>query len=261
MSSAAATTFTALTLNMQSGQIWDPAHPDDAPFDPERTINFLRSQDCDIMFLQEVEFPETGAPDTSLHPNFDRLKAGLPGWDSTFAWPAATRPHLPFGVGLAIFSRFPLSDSFHVVLPASDQRFEFRGQSWLPAERSLIGATVRIDGKELTLLNTHLQAYFMIDSSADEHPEQRRVLTTVIRGRRAPVLLGGDFNCTEQEGTIGEIEATGLRSVQKRQITWHRQPLVLDHLFYSPELRPASPEIVRTDVSDHDAVRASFQLA
>jgi endonuclease/exonuclease/phosphatase (EEP) superfamily protein YafD len=245
---------------MQAGQVWDPARPDDAPFDLDRTIGFLRAQDCDFIFLQEVEFPPDGLPDVSLHPNWDRLRAGLPGWDSWFAWPAATRPHLPFGVGLAIFSRWPLLDPFHVVLPAADLRFEFRGRQWLPAERSLIGASVSVGGRGLCLLNTHLQAYFMIDSSSDDHPAQRRVLETILRGRASPVLLGGDFNCTEQEGTLAGIEACGLRSVQRREITWHRQPLILDHLFHSPELVPAEARVVPTDVSDHDAVRARFTL-
>ena len=261
MSTNPADRFSALTLNMQSGQIWDPVRPDDAPFDLDRTIAFLVGMDCDFIFLQEVEFPDTPWPDTSRHPNLDRLVAGLPGYHSTFAWPAATRPQLPFGIGLAIFSRLPLRDCFHVVLPASDQRFEFRGSQWLPAERSLIGATVDLGGQALTLLNTHLQAYFMIDSSADEHPEQRRVLTTLIRGRKTPLLMGGDFNCTDQEATIDEIEQAGLRSVQKRQITWHRQPHVLDHLFHSPELRVVEGQVVRTEVSDHDAVRAVFTPA
>lgn len=254
--------LSAITLNMQSGQIWDPLRPDEAPFDVDRTIEFLKEQDSDLIFLQEVELPregKSGAPDD--HPNYDRLRAGLTGWHSWFAWPAASRPQLPFGVGLAIFSRYPLQDCFHLVLPTADVRFEFRGQTWLPAERSLIGASILVDGCPLQLLNTHLQAWFMIDTTADAHPEQRRVLATVLRGRKTPVILAGDFNCTAEEGTVAEIEACGLATVQKRKFTWHRQPLVLDHIFYSPELRPLSHAVLTTTVSDHDAVQANFTLS
>ena len=249
-----------LTLNMQSGEIWDPGHPDEAPFDLEQTISFLRQQDCDLIFLQEVEFPATSLPDTAIHPNYDRLKVALCDYQSWFAYPAATRPQLPFGIGLAIFSRLPLKDCFHVVLPASDVRFEFRGQWWLPAERSLIGASLTMDDQDILLLNTHLQAYFMIDSSSDRHPEQRHVLATVLKGRKTPVILGGDFNCTAQENTVADIEHCGLKTVQKREITWHRLPHVLDHLFYSPELQAGMVQVVPTTISDHDAVRAEFSL-
>ena len=82
-----------MTFNMQNGQVWDPRHPDDAPIDIQASIDFIRGQDCDIYFLQEVEFPYQELPDHTVHPNFDRISAGLSGYFGSFAYPAATRPH------------------------------------------------------------------------------------------------------------------------------------------------------------------------
>lgn len=250
----------AMTFNMQNGQVWDPRRPDDAPIELDRTIAFLREQACDIIFLQELELPQAGLTSDHHHPNFDGLSAALSDYHSSFAYPSATRPHLPFGVGLAIFSRWPLLREFHVILPAADLKFVYQGKNWLPAERSIIGANIEIDGQEIMLLNTHLQAYFMIEGNSDEFPQQRQVLEILLQGRKYPVLLGGDFNCTEQEGTIAGIEATGLKTLQNRQITWHRMPLVLDHIFYSPEFKVEDRAVVATDVSDHDAVSGIFSL-
>jgi len=249
-----------MTFNMQNGQVWDPRWPDDAPIELDRTIAFLQAQASDIIFLQEVELPEGGLTANDRHPNFDGLCAALSAYHSSFAFPAATRTHLPSGVGLAIFSRWPLLRQFHVVLPAADLKFVYQGKNWLPAERSIIGATIELEGREILLLNTHLQAYFMIEGNSDEFPQQRQVLEILLRGRKCPVLLGGDFNCTEHEGTIAGIEATGLKTLQNRQNTWHRMPMVLDHIFFSPEFKVESRAVVPTDVSDHDAVSGSFNL-
>ena len=49
------TMFSALTFNMQNGQVWDEENPDEAEVSLARAIAFLREQDADIIFLQEVE--------------------------------------------------------------------------------------------------------------------------------------------------------------------------------------------------------------
>lgn len=252
--------LTVLTFNMQSGQVWDPKNPDGAPFDMNQSVSFIKSRDADIVFLQEVEFPDGDFPDKTKHPNYDILRESLSGYYSCFAYPAATRAHLPFGIGLAIFSKFPLEEDFHLVLPASDVGFEFKGRQWLPAERSLIGATINVEGQTVSLLNTHLQAYFMIDASADDHTEQRDIVATLVRGRKHPTILGGDFNCAPKEATLAVIESAGVKSLQKKKTTWHRMPVTPDHIFHSAEFGVESAGVIETDASDHDAVEGIFTL-
>lgn len=254
-------TLRVLTLNMQNGQVWNADNPDGAPIDLDQTIAFLAQEDADIVFLQEVEFPPAELGDTHSHPNYDRLRHALGQYYGCFTYPAATRPHLPFGIGLAILSKLPLGNDFHVILPPADFTFQFQGNTWLPTERSILGASVELDGQTVTLLNTHLQAYFMIDASSDKYPAQRHILSTLVRGIHGPLVLAGDFNCTSQESTIDEIESLGLKSIQKDTVTWHRIPLVLDHIFYSSHFTPGSYRVIHADVSDHDALKAELSLA
>ncbi len=249
-----------LTLNMQNGQVWDAKNPDEAPIEIERTAQFLREQNADLVFLQELEFPESDFPDKSLHPNYDYLRKALEGYHTCFAYPAATRAHLPFGIGLTIFSRHQLRDPFHVVLPAALISFDYRGRDYEPAERSLIGAWIDVDGRSIRLLNTHLQAYFMINASSDVYPEQRQVLASVLTGSDEPTILGGDFNCASSENTVSFIENYGYKTVQNKTITWHRMPFVLDHIFFSKHFILTKGEVVNTFVSDHNAVSAVLHL-
>lgn len=249
-----------LTLNMQNGQVWNPQDPDGAPQDLDQTIAFLSEMDAQVIFLQELELPPADGTGPRAHPNLDRLREALPGYQSCFVYPATKRAHLPFGIGLAIFTRLAQSKDFHVILPPADISFPFRGQTWLPSERSILGTHITFEGKEITLLNTHLQAYFMIESSSNDHPAQRLALETLARGIKGPLILGGDFNCTDKESTIEGLEACGLKTVQKDLPTWKRMPLVLDHIFYSGHFEKRLGQVVSTVVSDHDAVLAELAL-
>jgi len=249
-----------LTFNIQSGQCWDSANPDEARVDLSQTIAFIRSTDADIIFLQEVEMPVNGWLAAHTHPNFDHIRQAFPDYHACFANPANTRPHLPFGIGIAILSRFPLVNDYHLVLPSADVSFEFHGQTWMPPERSLIGSFTEIDNTRIQLLNTHLQAYFMIDASSDEHSQQRHILKTLLSKRTYPTLLAGDFNCSPREGTIADIESTGMTSAQKSAFTWYRMPMVLDHIFASEEFKILQWTLYDNAVSDHMALEVQVKL-
>jgi len=249
-----------LTFNMQNGQIWDEKNPDAAPIALDRTAEYLQKQEADVYLLQEVEFPHQPNPDPQDHPNQDYLSGVLSSYYTYFKYPVTKKPHLPFGIGLSIFSRYPLENPFHVVLPSAEQPFTFAGKTWIPCERSLIGADIFWNGKNIRILNTHLQAWFMIESDAQEHPEQRQIVRGLMESSPYPCILGGDFNCAPEEGTLEYLESGSFKSVQKDQITWLRQPKVLDHLFYSPQWQAHSYALTDTGLSDHLVLEAEFKL-
>ena len=103
-------TFKILQFNMQFGQAWDEADPDHAPINLDLTLEEIRGHGADIVLLQEVEHAQPGGAQTNPPPNYNRLRAGLDGYDSYFAYPKADPRELPFGIGLAIFSKMPLRD-------------------------------------------------------------------------------------------------------------------------------------------------------
>src|SRR5690606_2712673 len=165
--------------------------------------------------------------------NFERLKQALPGYHAEFSYPEADPRELPFGIGLAIFSRRPLSGFRRLVLPSPPVEFDFFGETKTPTDRLLIGASTEIDGRRLTVYNTHLLAFFMLKTSSEVHSGQRDQVGEVLRAADGPTLLTGDFNVSRPESLIEQYEEFGFQTAQKTEITWRRQPFVLDHIFYN----------------------------
>ena len=245
---------------MQFGQGWDDAGPDHAPVNLELTISEILSHDADIVLLQEVEHAQPGGVQADPPPNYTRLKAALNGYYSYFSYPKIDPRELPFGIGLAIFSKTPLCDAFRYDLPSPPIEFEFQGEEKTPTDRLLIGAKTTLTGHELQLFNTHLLAYFMINSSSERHIEQRQLIVEQLRHVNGPVLLGGDFNVSKHDSLVRQFAEAGYQTVQTEEITWRRRPYVLDHIFYSRHLRPVHYAVKPTMSSDHHMLVTEFEF-
>jgi endonuclease/exonuclease/phosphatase family metal-dependent hydrolase len=254
-------TFRILQFNMQFGQTWDDADPDHAPIDLGRAIAEIRSHDADVVLLQEVEQARAGGVQSDSPPNLARIRAALAGYDCHFSYPKADPRELPFGIGQAILSRTPLRNPTRLDLPSPPVSFNFFGEEKTPTDRLIIGAETTIAGRPLTVYNTHLLAFFMLQSSSEEHPGQRRMVIEELKKAKGAALLGGDFNVSKHESLVNQFGQAGYRTVQTSEITWRRRPYVLDHIFYSPELRAVSHRVVPTPSSDHHALVADFEFA
>ncbi len=249
---------------MQFGQVWDARDPDHAPLRLEDTIAEIRRHEADIIHLQEVEHARTGGEQAQPPPNYERLRAAFPDYHGYFGYPPADPRELPFGIGLAILSRTPLRDTFTEVLRSPPIEFDFFGEKKTPTDRILIGATTDIGGRPLRLLNTHLLAFFMLKSDSRAHPEQRRRIAARLRAARsegAALVLSGDFNVRDHVGLAAEYAAEGFSTVQTSEITWRRQPYVLDHIFHNDPLRPVGHQVVPSLASDHLPLVADFAWA
>lgn len=253
-------TFKVLQFNMQFGQGWDDADPDHAPANLELTISEIISQNADVVLLQEVEHAQPDGVQPDPPPNYTRLKAALSGYHGYFSYPKADPRELPFGIGLAIFSKTPLHDAFHCDLPSPPIVFEFEGEEKTPTDRLLIGAKTILAGHELQLFNTHLLAYFMLNSSSDEYIEQRSLVAKQLQCSNGPVLLGGDFNVSNHSSLIQQFAEAGYQAVQTEEITWRRRPYVLDHIFYNRHLHPVHYAVKPTMASDHHMLVAEFEF-
>lgn len=253
-------TFKLIQFNMQFGQTWDDADPDHAPIDLDRTIAEIRSHDADIVLLQEVEKAQPGGVQPEPPPNCARLRAALPGYDCFFSYPKPDSRELPFGIGLAIFSRTPLREGLKNDLPSPRVEFEFQGETKTPTDRLLIGAKTTVCGRDLHVFNTHLLALFMLHAHTQDHPMQRRLVLEALRGVEGPLVLGGDFNVVSHEALARQFAAAGYQTVQTAEITWRRGPCVLDHIFHSRHLRPVRHYVKPTLASDHHVVAAEFEF-
>ena len=252
------TSFRVLQFNMQFGQRWDEANPDAAPVDLDGTIAEIRAHGADIVLLQEVEKALGDGRQSEPPPNYQRLRSAFPDYHGTFSYPRSDARELPFGIGLAILSKTPLRGIFRQDLPSPPIEFQFQGKPRTPTDRVLIGAQTVIEGRELTLLNTHLLAFFMINATSDDHGEQRNLVAGRAGSVRGPAVLAGDFNVSNHASLVAQMADAGFRTVQDTEATWWRSDLVLDHVFYNAGLRCVSHRVVRSPASDHFPIVADF---
>lgn len=246
---------------MQFGQVWDDANPDTAPVDLERTIDEIRAHNADLIFLQEVEHARPGGLQLEPPPNYTRLRTALDGYDSVFFYPPVDARELPFGIGLAIFSRSPLCSVRAMNLPSPKIEFTFNGETKTPTDRLLVAAETRIGDRTIALFNTHLLALFMLGAESESRLEQLDFVAQEIASLRGPILLAGDFNVSRHEWLIERLAARGMIAVQQSEITWRRRPYVLDHIFHTPHLQLLSHAVVPTRASDHHVLVADFEIA
>src|SRR5581483_12411341 len=101
------------------------------------TLAEIRRHEADFIFLQEVEQARPGGAQPEPPPNFTRLRSALAGYDSFFAYPRTDTRELPFGIGLAVFSKTPLRDTFRCDLPSPPIEFDFNGRKTTPTDRLL----------------------------------------------------------------------------------------------------------------------------
>ena len=252
--------FRVLQFNMQFGQIWDDTYPDRAPIRIEATIAEIKQHDADLVLLQEVERAQPGGEQIQPPPNYTRLQAELGGYHGWFSYPKPDARELPFGIGLAIFSRTPLRDMMRLELPSPPIEFDFFGKKMTPTDRILIGAKTTVHGRELQLFNTHLLAFFMLGSSSTQNPFQRSLVAEQLAVSEGPTILAGDFNVSQHQSLILQFAQCGYSTVQQGEVTWRRRPFVLDHIFYNAQLRCVSHRVVPTPASDHHAIVADFEF-
>lgn len=254
-------TFRVLQFNMQFGQIWDDTYPDRAPIRLDATVGEIRRHDADVILLQEVEQALPGGKQVYPPPNYTRLRAELAGYDSWFSYPKADPRELPFGLGLAIFSRTPLREPMRLDLPSPPIEFEFFGKKTTPTDRVLIGAKATVLGREVQFFNTHLLAFFMLGSSSTANPFQRNLVAEQLAAARGPTILAGDFNVSKHHTLVAQFAERGFATVQETETTWRRRPFVLDHIFHNAQLRCTGHRVSPTLASDHHALVADFEFA
>jgi endonuclease/exonuclease/phosphatase family metal-dependent hydrolase len=253
-------TFRVMQFNMQFGQMWHDVYPDRAPVNLDATLAEIRRHQADIVLLQEVERAGDDGGQISPPPNYTRLSRELAGYDGFFSYPKADPRELPFGIGLAIFSRTPLRDKSALDLPSPHVEFDFFGKKMTPTDRLLIGAKTALPGGELQLYNTHLLAFFMLGSSSTTHPFQRELVASQLSAAETATILTGDFNVRGHRDLVDQFAASGFTTVQENAPTWRRRPYVLDHIFYNTPLRCTAHQVIPTNASDHHVLVADFEF-
>ena len=211
-------------------------------------------------------------------------------YDSAFLFYPFTQPHGSSKSGLALFSRYPVTDSLRRSLPVSTSFSKF-----FDLDRCYSISRVPVDnGKELVIFELHMSAY----GNSDEIREgQIRMLTADMKKEYDAgnyVLCGGDFNhdlkaaeddSTERESwaypfpradlpdhfsfcidQLSDEERDSLwdsaRNADMEYIPGETYTVTLDGFIVSDNIECTKYENINTgySYSDHDPVYVQFKL-
>ena len=241
-----------LVLNMHAGT--DASGGDNL----DRVAALVRETGADVVLLQEVD----SAVARSGRVDQPAALARRTGFHARFG---NALPYQGGGYGVAILSRWPVTDAHLVRLPVDPPQV----RSGIEHEpRGVLHVTIAAPGGPLHVLNTHL------DASAGDHwrrQEADSVLALALRVREggAPVLVGGDFNSTPDSEVQARLRAGGLRDLwptcgEGDGLTYPvAEPVKrIDYLFAAgATVTCARARVLDSDASDHRGVLFTVHVA
>ena len=238
------TQLTFLTFNIHSARA-----PDDSV--QLSTIgDELASWKADVILLQEVDRGRLWSGQVDMPAVLaDRL-------DMTWTFGANVRRSATNQYGTAILSRYPITSSTNLPLPAPPGT----------QQRGLLRAVIDVGGTPMSVYVTHLE-----NTSPTARIQQMNAIAPVLRADPRPKMLGGDFNSV----FTSPVMATARTVVSD---TWPAvgsgsgltapggNPRVrIDYLLYGDgsgaDVAPLTAQVIPSQVSDHRALRATYRLS
>lgn len=200
----------------------------------------LRAAGADIVLIQEIKNGGNAG-------NQPAALAGLLGMEYAFAQNVA---YGRGGYGTAVLSRYPVvsAQNTHLPRPGSTQ------------QRGLAHVVVDVDGKELSVYNTHLQ-----NRSEPARMQQIRRIAQIVSLDDRPRILGGDMNAhagspvmgvartvfTDTWATVGTGDGRTHPSTRLRGR--------IDYLMHGGDgITAVTSDVLPATLSDHRAVRARY---
>ena len=237
-------TLTLLSYNIHSGVGLDGV------LDLRRVADVIAATDADLVGLQEVDRHRRAQSRFEDQPG---LLAQLLGWHLAYAANLDAEPAHPGApraqYGTALLSRLPLESVTNTLLPCFPDS----------EQRGLLEATVLVDGTALRVLGTHLQW-----DSESERTRQAEAIVATLDER--PTVLLGDLNTTPGSPAhtclAGRLEDAWTVAGDGDGHTFEAEPPPrrIDYVWVGGGVRPLSAQVVRSDASDHHALRVEVAL-
>ncbi len=201
-------------------------------FEAAAVARLLAGEDVDVVLLSEVD------RGWLLNGGQDQLRILARMLDMHAAFGPAADPVW----GDAILSRAPLTG-------VHNQPFPSYG-AVTGAQALLARTTIR--GHRLTVVSTHLQPG---SGGTDDTVGQARLLASVMRAQRGPVVAGGDLNTEPGSRAWRVLSSTGYTDALARARPLATSPAdhpteQIDHLFVRGA-EPRAPRAVGVELSDH----------
>ena len=202
----------------------------------------LRSSEADVVLIQEIKNAHVGNQPAAI--------AGMLGMHYAFAQNVAYGSS--GGYGTAVLSRFPIvsADNTHLPRPGNTQ------------QRGLAHVVIDVDGKEVSIYNSHLQ-----NLSESARIMQIRAIAGIVAQDDRPQIFGGDMNAHYGSPVMGIARtvftdtwaAVGSGSGLTHPATNLRGRI--DYLMNANEgITPIAADVLPARLSDHMAVRARYVI-
>lgn len=199
----------------------------------------IREQRPDVVALQEVHRGTWQARFRDQAAELGRLTGMSVAFGSSFAV-------LGGEFGNAILTRGTLREVEVVPLPSFGE------------PRSLLRARVEVDGRELTLMVTHLAAWGSLNRAT--RVRQAECLAERARGDGVPLVLSGDLNAPPESDEIETLlDHSPLRMAGRPDEPTH--PLLgqrIDYIFFGPEWQVGRANVLHVGPSDHWPITAEL---
>ncbi|MGV8137201.1 MAG: endonuclease/exonuclease/phosphatase family protein [Mangrovibacterium sp.] len=213
----------------------------------EELADFIKSQDPDIVALQEVDVKTFR--DRAPHQHGKDFITELGYRTGMLTAYAKTIPYAGGYYGIGILSKYPMSETKRIMLPMPEGAKE---------QRAMLLANVELpDGKVFTFVSTHLDY-----PSSSVRQAQVEALTTALKENPYPMIVAGDFNAHPDSPEISKGMAEWKQVTSSDFTIPAKAPKAkIDYIFCYPAqawtvLSASTPKVT---LSDHLPVNAVLQ--
>ncbi len=202
----------------------------------------LNASGADVVLLQEMKNAHVGNQPAAI--------AGILGMHYAFAQNVTYGSS--GGYGTAVLSRFPIvsAENTHLPRPGNTQ------------QRGLAHVVIDVDGKEVSIYNSHLQ-----NLSESARMMQIHRIAQIVALDDRPQIFGGDMNASYNSPVMGVARTVftdtwatvGVGSGLTHPSTHLRGRI--DYLMHANDgITPLSSDVLSARLSDHMAVRAHYVI-
>lgn len=215
----------------------------------EQLANFIKSQNPDIVALQEVDVKTNRT--NALHQNGKDFITELGFRTGLLTAYATTIPHAGGYYGIGILSKYPFTETRRIMLPFPEGAKE---------QRAMLYSVVELNnGQLLTFVSTHLD-----HSISSVRQKQVKALNKAMKRNPYPMIVCGDFNATPDSPEISQ-EMSIWKQVTNADFTIPAKApkSKIDYIFCFPGNRwkVISTETPKVPLSDHLPVKAELELS
>jgi len=234
--------------------------------DPKNVVKLIQELNPDIACFQEViinyegnsfvNVPEFLQSETEMELHFQEAQY----------WPVEKGKKYQ---GNCILSRYPFSEKSHFYVQ-NMKHSDFDNYS--NEGRVLVVGKVRLGGKPVTVVTTHLSYTHRFEETEQKILEEVKLLS-IIKGLPEPLLLAGDFNVPPDSKLIKKLNSQfvhlgpdfgektwttkdfSYQGFEENELNWR-----LDYVFGTEDISLVDSRIIQTDHSDHLPILVEIEL-